>query len=320
MNHRKSDDTFVLISGVFLDLFFYRGSEPNFGDELNQWMWPRLIQDCWDRDDNTLFVGIGSVLETRFPSDKLKIIFGAGYGAYGAAPTLNDTWKVFFVRGKNTAKTLGIAEDFGIGDSAILLRSLLNQTQNNKPEKKYAVSFMPHFKSLSFGNWELAAKLAGINFIDPRQDVESIISQILASKHVLAEAMHGAIVADALRVPWIALEPIYSLNRMKWLDWASALNLSLVSEKLAPSSLPEKIADYCDAQQLGHAKKIRKKTVFLKGILPQYFAEQAAERLSTISKLSPNLSEDCAIEMSHERMQENLYQLVKFIGKGKVLI
>jgi succinoglycan biosynthesis protein ExoV len=299
-----------------LDLFYYRGSEPNFGDELNHWMWPRLIQDCWDDQDNTLFVGIGSVLESRLPKDKLKIIFGAGYGGYRPPPKIDENWKILFVRGKRTAEALGIEESAGIGDSAILLRSFFN-----KPlDKKHPVSFMPHWKSLTFGNWELAAKLAGINFIDPRQDVEIIISQILASDLIIAEAMHGAIVADALRVPWIPLEPIDSLNRMKWFDWASALNLELTSEKLTPSSMPEKIADFFDAHNLGNAKKIRKKTRFLKGFMPQFFAEQAANRLTTICKQSPNLSKDSNIELSHEKMQEKLYELVKFIGKGKILV
>lgn len=299
-----------------MDLFYYRGDEPNFGDELNHWMWPRLIQDCWDNKDNTLFVGIGSVLETRFPKEKLKIIFGSGYGGYGTVPTLDETWKVFFVRGRNTAKTLGINESLGIGDSAILLRSFFNEPH----DKKYPVSLIPHFKSLSFGNWELAAKLAGIHLIDPRQNVETIISQICASELVMAEAMHGVIVADALRVPWIALEPVYNLNRMKWFDWASALNIQLTSQKLTPSSMPEKIADFFDAHNLGYAKKVRKKTAFLKNVMPQYFAEQAAHRLSTIRQQNPNLSKDSEIELSHEKMQENLYTLVKFIGKGKILI
>lgn len=299
-----------------MDLFYYRGSEPNFGDELNHWMWPRLIQNCWDDRDNTLFVGIGSVLESRLPKDKLKIIFGAGYGGYRPAPTMDENWKIFFVRGKKTAKSLGIEENLGIGDSAILLRSFFN-----KPlDKKFPVSFMPHWKSLTFGNWELAAKLAGIHFIDPRQDVENIISQILASDMMIAEAMHGAIVADALRVPWISLEPIDSLNRMKWFDWASALNINLVSEKLTPSSLPEKIAEFFDAYNLGNAKKIRKKTTFLKGVMPHFFAEQAAHRLSSISKQIPNLSSESEIMLSHEKMQEKLYELVKFMGKGRVTL
>lgn len=305
---------------MLLDLFYYRGTEPNFGDELNQWMWPRLLEDCWDTDDNTMFIGIGSLLETRFPKDKIKIIFGTGYGGYGPAPMPDDTWKIIFVRGKNSAKVLGIKEDLGIGDSAILLRSILQRGQIKNREKKFPISFIPHFKSLDFGNWELSTKLAGINFIDPREDVEKIINQILDSELVLSEAMHGVIVADALRVPWIALEPIYSLNRTKWFDWASALNLTLAPEKLAPSSMPEKIAFFFDKHQLARAKKVRKNTIFLKGVLPHFYAEQAANRLSIISKMSPNLSRDSEINQSHEKMLEKLYELPMLIGKGKVIL
>jgi len=297
-----------------LELFYFRGSEPNFGDELNHWVWPRLIKDCWSDDDNLLFVGIGSVLESKLPKDKLKVIFGAGYGGYRPAPKIDENWKVFFVRGKKTAQALGLEERLGIGDSAILLRSFFN-----KPlEKKYSVSFMPHWRSLSFGNWELAAELAGIHFIDPRHEVEHIIQEIQSSKLIISEAMHGAIVADALRVPWIPLEPIDSLNRMKWHDWASALNLNIDLQKLTPSSMPEKIADFFDIHQLGNAKKIRKKTRFLKETFATFFAEQAASRLTAISKQNPNLSKDSEIALSHERMEEKLHDLISYLGKGRI--
>ena len=305
-----------LIKGYFLELFYYRGVEPNFGDELNHWMWPQLIKDCWDDQDNLLFVGIGSVLESKLPKDKLKIVFGAGYGGYRPPPKLDENWKVFFVRGKKTAEALGIDKSYGIGDSAILLRSFFK----GQLDKKYPISFMPHWKSLTFGNWELAAKHAGMHFIDPRQDVELIIEQILSSRLIVSEAMHGVIVADALRVPWVPLEPIDSLNRMKWHDWASALNLNIELQKLSPSSLPEKIANFVDAHNLGNAKKTRKKTRCLKGVFENFFAEQAAERLSNICQLNPSLSKDSDIELSHERMQEKLHELLRYLGKGKVVL
>jgi len=299
-----------------LELFYFRGSEPNFGDELNHWLWPRLVQDCWDFEDNKIFVGIGSVLESKLPKEKLKIVFGSGYAGYRPPPKLDENWKVFFVRGKNTAKALGIDESYGIGDSAILLRSIFKR----QLPKKYSISFIPHWKSLTFGNWDLAAKHAGMHFIDPRQNVELIIEQILSSELIISEAMHGVIVADALRVPWIPLEPIDRLNRMKWHDWASALNLSIELQKLNSSSLPEKIADFVDAKNLGNSKKIRKKTSFLKGTFANFFAEQAAERLSSICQLSPSLSKDSDIELSHERMQEKLHDLVRYLGKGKIAL
>ena len=53
--------------------------------------------------------------------------------------------------------------------------------------------------------------------------------------------MHGAIVADAMRVPWIALRPLASVHRLKWHDWAGALEVDVRFQALAASSLPERL-------------------------------------------------------------------------------
>ena len=63
--------------------------------------------------------------------------------------------------------------------------------------------------------------------IDPCGGVERVIADILASELLVTEAMHGAIVADALRVPWVPVRPVQPTNRGKWFDWASALDIEL---------------------------------------------------------------------------------------------
>jgi succinoglycan biosynthesis protein ExoV len=54
-----------------------------------------------------------------------------------------------------------------------------------------------------------------------------ILEAFSRARLVLTEAMHGAIVADALRIPWIPLAISPEMNRFKWMDWTMAMELPL---------------------------------------------------------------------------------------------
>lgn len=43
--------------------------------------------------------------------------------------------------------------------------------------------------------------------------------------------MHGAIVADAYRIPWIGVD-MYGINKFKWQDWMLSLGLDVPLYKL----------------------------------------------------------------------------------------
>ena len=72
-----------------MKLFYYKDPGGNFGDDLNAWLWPRLIPELLDDRDDTLFVGIGSILDRRIPQEPRKIVFGTGVG-YGLLPVLDS--------------------------------------------------------------------------------------------------------------------------------------------------------------------------------------------------------------------------------------
>ena len=221
-----------------MKLQYYKGKVPNFGDDLNDWMWRRILPEgILDEDEKELFVGIGSILNSHLPKEPKKYVFGSGFGGYGRPPEVTDEkWDIRFVRGPDTANLINAPAEKAVCDSAILLREVRDLPE---PATNIGTALIPHFESLENGYWEQVAEKAGFTLIDPRGDVETILSQIRGADLVITEAMHGAIVADALRIPWIGLLPVNPAHHMKWHDWSKSLNIKLDAQFMPPTSLLE---------------------------------------------------------------------------------
>jgi succinoglycan biosynthesis protein ExoV len=235
-----------------MKLFYYNGKQQsiktgNFGDDLNPWIWNRLIPDLLDDNGKTIFVGIGTLLNEHLPLAQ-KIIFGSGVG-YGTPPRVEDSWHLYFVRGQLSAKALEISTDSALTDSAILVRHLYQTSE----KKLYKAAYMPHFTEVVYNGqaWQELCHSLNIHYIDPTAPVEQVLVEIDRSEVLYTEAMHGAIVADALRVPWVAVKTKADILDFKWNDWLSNLQVpyqpfrlkrftSLISKKDLPR--------FCDYQ------------------------------------------------------------------------
>ncbi len=193
---------------------------PNFGDELNDVLWPEYFGPFLRDDGNTVFAAIGTVLSPALGKDGHVIVFGSGCG-YDPLPDLGANWRFYFVRGPLSAKLLGLDQRLGITDPAILLAD-----KRPKVEPGRTVSFIPHWETSLTPLWREACRLADIQYIDPLAPVPEICDRLAGSAVVIAEAMHGAIVADAFRVPWIPALTSSRFNLFKWQDWASSLGVS----------------------------------------------------------------------------------------------
>jgi succinoglycan biosynthesis protein ExoV len=279
-------------------LYRWRGTAPNFGDELNTLLWPRLLPGFFDDDPAELFLGIGSVLEAPHDTAAVKLVAGAGYGGYNVAPALDANWIIHWVRGPRTARRLGLPEAFGLGDPAMLLPVSGNGGR--------LIGFMPHFESLQRGAWAEAATAAGVTLIDPRGDPAAILGAIGACSLLLSEAMHGAIVADAMRVPWIALRPLASVHHAKWHDWADTLNLQVRFQPLAASSLSERLnVSPLAASRPGRHLLALGRPV-LQSVARRRFVERAARSLAIAAAAPPQLSAPAALDRCLTRMLERL--------------
>jgi succinoglycan biosynthesis protein ExoV len=214
----------------------------NFGDDLNRWLWSRLLGFPLDVDDGTLVLGIGTVItRSLIPSAKRYIVLSSGVG-YDAPPLDfgGPKWEILSVRGPLTAAALSLPPEKAIIDGAALLH-LLPECEPLPEAQRKGIAFMPHYDSLPGGNWRDVCEMAGVEFLDPLADSEQTVQRIRKARLVIADAMHAAIVADALRVPWIpvALSPQH--NAFKWLDWTMSLNLPYEPATLPPSTLLEAV-------------------------------------------------------------------------------
>ncbi len=295
-----------------MKLTYFQGDPPNFGDELNATMWSHLLPaDFFDDDPSKLFIGIGSVIQHNYPKDAKKVVVGSGYGGYTKKPDVHDgSWEFHFVRGPQTTEALGLNPELAVADAAILLR----ETPLPAPATDIKVGFMPHYESIERGNWKVACDLAGITFIDPSHPPDEVIAQILGAELVITEAMHGAIVSDALRTPWVGVRAMHHVHRFKWHDWAEALNIDYDPAFLFPSNLRE-----AWALTTGRAGSGPRAMAVCTSRPAQPFnagcSHLAARSLQKLAKSTPCLSTDADTERATDRAMTAIDGLIAKYGR-----
>lgn len=212
-----------------MKVYSWRGDFPNFGDDLNDFLWEFAMPEVVaDPDDGGLLVGVGTVLSSKLPAAKPRVVIGSGVG-YSAAPRdiAGPDWAIYAVRGPLTAKLLGLPADRAVVDPAVLL-----PTMSHWPNTKHSDAiFIPHWITAQDDDWRWAAEKTGLRYVDPRQDPMTVVSEIARAPLVVAESMHAAIIADAFRVPWI---PVIGMHRavFKWRDWAGSLSMDYRPRKV----------------------------------------------------------------------------------------
>lgn len=314
----------------FMDLYHWPSPAGNFGDDLNLWLWDFLLPGFREQDTDTLLVGVGTVLDTALlPAGRRKMVVGSGTG-YGKSPDVSDTgkWDIRCVRGPKTAQALGLPAEKGIIDPAAVIPDMPD-FQNIRQHGEAV--FVPHWESALFGQWDRVCESVGIRYIDSCGESHEVIRQIAGASLVIAESMHAAILADAFRVPWIAVSTSRQINSFKWEDWAASLEVEYTPQWLAMSSPLEaagKGQPYMGMRwpgggqldtpgeegtsnvEMGSAKRVgfkqRVKNMLSSPLVSRGFLWPAARQLAKVAAMPQSLSQ----EDVYERQKSRFYEVI----------
>ena len=289
--------------------------EPGIGDRINRWMWSRLAPQLFEQDDSSLLVGTGTLLNEQLleivGSSRKVVIFSAGVGCHQPLRSIPENWDIYCVRGPLSARQLGLPESMAIADGGLLIAPLFTATNtatNRVSNHRQGCSFMPHIDHADKADdcWQRICQQANIHYIDPRWPVEKILTAINSSERLIAEAIHGAIAADALRVPWIPIATSSRICSFKWQDWCNSMNLFY-----HPYRLPS-LKGYKPWNGELRTGKLAIKH-WLGAVLEgpfsthQYglFADECAiaQRLANIAKQAPTLSDQTIFERRLDQLQ-----------------
>lgn len=292
-----------------MKLWYFHDAIGNFGDDLNPWLWHRLLPNYFDGRPDKLFLGIGTIIRAEVPREPLKLVFGSGTG-YGDVPDLDDRWRFYCVRGPLTAERLGLPLECAVTDAAALVAAVRPPAGRNAGP----MSFMPHHASALRFDWRRLCRRLGIAYLDPAAPVPELLDAIAGSRAVIAEAMHGAIVADALRVPWIPVAIYDHINAFKWDDWSRSLELPYAPQPIEP------VTDNASQRPLRrfhrYLRRVRRTRSLVRAgrapVLAESEAavvERAAHQLSALGPADAFLSDDSVLSERVTALRDRLARL-----------
>ena len=143
-----------------------------------------------------------------------------------SVPPRGTHYSIYWVRGPLSAQLMGLPPQMAIGDAGYMIRRCdlferYHVASGDQP------AFMPNMTAAcgAVGLREVCEGL-GIRYIDPRDPEDVVLSAIAGSSVLITEALHGAVVADALRTPWIAVKSSEDIFEFKWRDFCASIGVA----------------------------------------------------------------------------------------------
>lgn len=211
-----------------MKVYYHRPAGGNVGDDMNAVLWHRIVPELDELTSAQWLVGAGTILDERlnsFPGS--KVVMGSGFrpGAGGSAPKSEVRFAA--VRGLLSAQRCGFGPELAVCDPGFLIGRLWPAERPPGPR----VGFIPHIYSEQYSNIAEAAADADFDVISPTLPLEEFLRRLSGCGRVFSESLHGAIFADAFRLPWARVRVCSSryegrdVADFKWADTFSVLDL-----------------------------------------------------------------------------------------------
>ena len=220
----------------FYDKYSEQGNSSNFGDDINPILLENLFSKSLIENPDICLLGIGTIISdqnaAKVSGYKKKVVFTSGVGYGTLLSRFDDSWDFVCVRGPLSANALGLPKSAAICDGAILLSKIF-------PLKPYNPSgptvLIPHVDTDSVAGVPLrkVAAKCGFTYLVPKEPISTFIETVQSASLVITEAMHGAILAETMRVPWHPID-IHHHNEFKWKDWFSSISMDYRIDKVTP--------------------------------------------------------------------------------------
>lgn len=207
---------------------YFWNARKNFGDALTPLLLKKFckLDSEWSKAKDAELVMVGSILE-HLPEDFNGIIAGAGKLHYHTKLKFPNA-QILGVRGKLTAKHLGLQGDYVLGDAGLLANELVPLE-----DKIYELGIVPHWSDTEL---EKNPKFLQYNpkIIRVADDPLKVIKEISLCKKIVSSSLHGIITADAFNIPRrielapsMVKKPKQEGGDYKWQDYHSSLGIPL---------------------------------------------------------------------------------------------
>ncbi|MGP5699923.1 polysaccharide pyruvyl transferase family protein [Glutamicibacter arilaitensis] len=222
----------------------------NFGDEVSPLVLRELLNKNFrkGRISNAQYLGVGSVLNTALRDGFSGTIVGSGLRKPLEVPLdVSSAPNFVGVRGKLTARSLGLSDHLVIGDPGLAVSQIFPRAQFET--NLNSLVLLPHFEVLNSAQGRVLIDdfaRQGWKILLPNLSPETIAKEIRTAGFVATSSLHGYIFSHAFGVPTDLVSFGSSSNEpeFKFSDYLSIFDLipkRTTAEELVDYSLVELI-------------------------------------------------------------------------------